>query len=156
VNDWLKTAGVIGPVVLAVLWAVFHFGQIVERETIANLPADTVTVIRVDTAEIVRVLERLDTVRVRSIDTIYIADTVQNYVATGDTIIDGVRIQAQFIQSLPISLDGIFRFSVTIPDSLRTVEERVVYITKTVVESDLPWEWVIITFVLGFVAGISL
>ena len=155
-NDWLKTAGIIGPVVLAVLWAVFHFGQIVERETIANLPADTVTVIKVDTAKIVTVLEHFDTVRVRSIDTVYIADTVQNYIARGDTTIDGVTISAQFIQSLPISLDGIFRFSVTIPDSLRTVEEKIVYITRTVVDHDLPIEWAVIAFVLGILAGISL
>ena len=154
-STWLKTAGVAAPIVLAVLWAAYHFGQITERDRIASLPADTVIVINVDTARVVETLERIDTIRVHSVDTVYFSGQ-ELYRARGDTIIEGIGISAEFIQSLPISMDGFFRFKVDIPDSLRTVEEKIVYITKTVTTSELPWHWAVICVLLGFLGGVAL
>jgi len=153
IEELQKYAWIIGAVCLGALVAAFYFGRQTVWTEIDAAPADTVTVERVDSMYIDRVEVHIDTFTVTKVETVKIQEE-QWFVASLDTIVRGVRISADYISPIPLSPRGFFaNIRVSCPDTLARIPVQTHYITKTVVNKELPSERIALIFGVGFAVG---
>ena len=150
-----KYAYIIGAVLLGSWLAAFYFGRQTVWTEVDNAPADTVTVETLDSIYIERVEVRVDTFVVTKVDTVEVfPDEPPWHIVRLDTTVNGVWIRADYISPVPLSPRGFFaNIQVSCPDTLAFLPVETKYITKTVVNRELPTEWIAIIFGVGFGVG---